>query len=214
MFKDFKNGRKVEVPASSIKRNQNIFSSLIHRVYQRTMAMDFQQNFKSKYLCSIGQKQRKTSQTSGFQTANQRRDFQAVLHFWHKKGISQWSKVSPKTAHQGLSPDSLHGREPNLHIFSATILEFKDFGLKLANSLQTGTQAKRIKKQFKITVKMLLISQDPWAACKLGLQINSSQQQFLKQEKSASVKSQRRGEPSTSSIILTEFTTVPPGLSD
>jgi hypothetical protein len=53
----------------------------------------------------------------------------------------------------------------------------------LANSPQTGAQAKRIKKQFKITVKMLRISQDPWAACKLVLQIISSQQQFLKQEK-------------------------------
>jgi hypothetical protein len=30
----------------------------------------------------------------------------------YKKGISQWSKVSPKTALQGLSPDGLHGREP------------------------------------------------------------------------------------------------------
>jgi hypothetical protein len=77
LFKDFKSGYKGEVPASSIKRNQNIFNSLIHRVYQRTIksAMDFWQNFKSKYLCSIGQKAEKTFQTSGFQTANQRRDF-------------------------------------------------------------------------------------------------------------------------------------------
>ncbi len=57
----------------------------------------------------------------------------------------------------------------------------------MANSPQTGTQAKRIKKQFKITVKMLRISQDPWAACKLGLQMISSQQQFLNRKK-ASVK--------------------------
>jgi hypothetical protein len=27
LFKDFKNGRKGEVPASSMKRNQNIFNS-------------------------------------------------------------------------------------------------------------------------------------------------------------------------------------------
>ncbi len=27
LFKDFKNGRKGEVPASSIKRNQNVFNS-------------------------------------------------------------------------------------------------------------------------------------------------------------------------------------------
>ena len=71
----------------------------------------FNKTSKSRYLCSIGQKQRKTSQTSGFQTANQRRDFLNCVAFWHKKGISQWSKVSPKTALQGLSPDGLHGRE-------------------------------------------------------------------------------------------------------
>ena len=53
----------------------------------------------------------------------------------------------------------------------------------MANSPQTGTQAKESKMHFKITVKMLQISQDPWAACKLGLQKLSSQQQFLKQGK-------------------------------
>ncbi len=35
LFKDSKSGHKGEVPASSIKRNQNIFNSLIHWVYQR-----------------------------------------------------------------------------------------------------------------------------------------------------------------------------------
>jgi hypothetical protein len=35
---------------------------------------------------------------------------------------------------------------------------------------------------------MLRISQSPWAACKLGLQMNSSQQRFLNKEKRASVK--------------------------
>jgi hypothetical protein len=43
--------------------------------------MDFYQNFKSRYLCSIGQKAEKTSQTSGFQTANQRRDFSGNVAF-------------------------------------------------------------------------------------------------------------------------------------
>jgi hypothetical protein len=33
----------------------------------------------------------------------------------------------------------------------------------MANSPQTGTQAKESKMHFKITVKMLRISQDPWA---------------------------------------------------
>jgi hypothetical protein len=69
----------------------------------------------------MGQKAEKTSQTSGFQTANQRRDFSGYVAFWYKKRTSQLSKVSPKTALQGLSLDGLHGREPNLHIFSATI---------------------------------------------------------------------------------------------
>ena len=71
----------------------------------------FSKTSKSRYLCSIGQKQRKTSQTKRFPTANQKKGFLDCVSFWHKKGFSQWSKVSPKTAIQGLSPDGLHGRE-------------------------------------------------------------------------------------------------------
>ena len=37
-----------------------------------------------------------------------KKGFLDCVSFWHKKGISQWSKVSPKTALQGLSPDGLH----------------------------------------------------------------------------------------------------------
>jgi hypothetical protein len=48
LFKDFKNGRKGEVPASSIKRNQNIFNSFdsqdIPKGYQA--ANGFYQIFK------------------------------------------------------------------------------------------------------------------------------------------------------------------------
>ncbi len=60
----------------------------------------------------------------------------------------------------------------------------------MANSPQTGTQAKESKMHFKNTVKMLQISQCPWAACKLGLQMNSSQQQFLNKGKRPQLKIQ------------------------
>jgi hypothetical protein len=77
LFKDFKSGCKGEVPASSIKRNQNIFNSLIHRVYQRTIksAMDFLAILQKQVPLFNRPKSREPSQTSGFQTANQRRDF-------------------------------------------------------------------------------------------------------------------------------------------
>jgi hypothetical protein len=112
-------GTKVRYPASSIKRNQKYLqqsdSQGLPKDYQA--GNGFYQNFKSKYLCSIGQKAEKTSQTSGFQLQIKEGIFQALLHFWYKKGTSQLSKVSPKTALQELSPDGLHGREPDLHIF-------------------------------------------------------------------------------------------------
>ncbi len=44
-------------------------------------------NFKSKYLCSMGQKAEKTSQTSGFQLQIKEGIFQAMLHFWYKKEL-------------------------------------------------------------------------------------------------------------------------------
>jgi hypothetical protein len=65
----------------------------------------------------MGQKAEKNIPDKRFLTANQKRIFQPMLHFWCKKGTSQLSKGSPKTALQGLSPDGLHGREPILHIF-------------------------------------------------------------------------------------------------
>jgi hypothetical protein len=118
LFKDSKRGRKGEVPASSIKRNQNIFSSLIHMVYQRAIkpAMDFIK-FQKQVPLFNGPKAEKNIPDKRFPTANQKRDFSANVAFWYKKVTSQLSKVSPKTALQGLSPDGLHGREPILHIF-------------------------------------------------------------------------------------------------
>jgi hypothetical protein len=58
----------------------------------------------------------------------------------------------------------------------------------MANSPQTGTQAKRIKRQFKITVKRCGFLSVHGQLAKLGLQMNSSQQQFLNKGKKASVK--------------------------
>ena len=80
----------------------------------------------------------------------------------------------------------------------------------MANSPQTGTQAKESKMHFKITVKMLRISQNPWAACKTWSSNKFFSAAVLKQRKRPQLKSKRRGEPSTSSIILTKFTTDPP----
>ncbi len=74
--------------------------------------------FKSKYLSSMGQKQRKHPEQA-VSNCKSKRDFSGHVAFWNKKGTSQLSKVSPKTALQGLSPDGLHGRELNIHIFSA-----------------------------------------------------------------------------------------------
>jgi hypothetical protein len=118
LFKDSKCGRKCEVPAFSIKRNQNIFSSLIHRVDQRAikLAKDFIKIQKQVPLFN-GPKSREKHPRQAVFNCKSKRIFQPMLHFWYKKGTSQLSKVSPKTALQGLSPDGLHGREPILHIF-------------------------------------------------------------------------------------------------
>jgi hypothetical protein len=70
----------------------------------------------------MGQKAEKNIPDKRFPTANQKRDFSANVALWYKKGTSQLSNGSPKTALQGLSPDGLHGREPILHIFSAKVV--------------------------------------------------------------------------------------------
>jgi len=59
---------------------------------------------------------------------------------------------------------------------------------------------------------MLRISQSPWAACKLGLQMNSSQQQFLNKEKGASVKnSNTEADPVPFALFWSEFYSPPLG---
>jgi hypothetical protein len=54
---------------------------------------------------------------------------------------------------------------------------------------------------------MLRISQDPWAACKLGLQILWAQQRFLNKKNRPQLKSKHRGETGTFSNILIRFPT-------
>ncbi len=111
LFKDSKCWRKGEVSASSIKRNQNIISSLIHRVYQRAIksAMDFIKFQKQVPLFNGLKSREKKHPRQAVFNCKSKRIFQPMLHFWYKKGTSQLSKVSPKTALQGLSPDGLHG---------------------------------------------------------------------------------------------------------
>jgi hypothetical protein len=75
----------------------------------------------------------------------------------------------------------------NLYIFLQQ-REFNVFGSKLAKSPQTGTQAKESKMHFEITVKMLRISQDPWAACKTWSSNEFFSAAVLKQKKKASIK--------------------------
>ena len=97
----------------------------------------------------------------------------------------------------------------NLYIFLQQ-REFNVFGSKLAKSPQTGTQAKESKMHFEITVKMLRISQDPWAACKTWSSNEFFSAAVLKQKKKASVKkSKHRSGSGTFCIILVRILTVP-----
>jgi hypothetical protein len=65
---------------------------------------------------------------------------------------------------------------------------------------------KESKLRFKSQLKMLRISQCPWAACKLGLQMNSSQQQFLNKGKKASVKNPNtEADPVPFALFWSEF---------
>ncbi len=72
-----------ELKRKEIKYLQQFGSQGLPKDYQA--GNGFYQNFKSKYLFSIGQKAEKTSQTSGFQLQIKERIFQAMLHFWFKK---------------------------------------------------------------------------------------------------------------------------------
>ena len=80
----------------------------------------------------------------------------------------------------------------------------------MANSPQTGTQAKELKMHFEITAKMLRISQGPWAACKTWTSNEFFSAAVLKQKKKASVKkSKHRSGSGTFCIILVRILTVP-----
>jgi hypothetical protein len=87
---------------------------LIHRVYQRAIkpALYILQNFKEQVPLFNRPKAEKNIPDKAVSNCKSKKGFLDCVSFWHKKGFSQWSKVSPKTALQGLSPDGLHGREP------------------------------------------------------------------------------------------------------
>jgi hypothetical protein len=75
--------------------------------------MDFYQNFKKQVPLFNRRKAEKNIPDKAVSKLQIKEGiFRLRCIFWHKKGISQWSKVSPKTAFQGLIPDGLHGREP------------------------------------------------------------------------------------------------------
>jgi hypothetical protein len=88
----------------------------------------------------MGQKAEKNITDKRFPTANQNRDFSANVAFWYKKGTSQFSKVSPKPPSRDLARTVYTAENLSFTSFLQKV-EFNDFGLKLAKSLQTGTQA-------------------------------------------------------------------------
>ena len=117
-----------------------------------------------------------------------------------------------KPPSRGLARTVYTAENFNLHIFFCNDVKFKSFWVKLANSPQTGTQTKESKLRFKSQLKMLRISQCPWAACKLGLQMNSSQQQFLNKRKKASVKNPNtEADPVPFALFWSEFFQSPTG---
>jgi hypothetical protein len=89
---------------------------------------------------------------------------------------------------QGPSPDS-KTQGFNLYIFLQQ-REFNVFGSKLAKSPQTDTQAKESKINFKSQLKCCEFLSVHGQLAKLGLQMNSSQQQFLNKGKRPQLKIQ------------------------
>jgi len=82
----------------------------------------------------------------------------------------------------------------------------------MANSPQTGTQTKESKLRFKITVKMLRISQCPWAACKTWSSNEFFSAAVLKQRKKASVKNPNtEADPVPFALFWSEFLQSPTG---
>ena len=114
---------------------------------------------KAGTFVQIGQKQEKHPRQSGFQL---------------------------KPPSRGLARTVYTAENLNLHIFFCNDVKFKSFGSKWQIVLRLVPKQKESKLRFKSQLKMLRISQCPWAACKLGLQMNSSQQRFLNKEKGLS----------------------------
>jgi hypothetical protein len=82
----------------------------------------------------------------------------------------------------------------------------------LANSPQTGTQTKESKLRFKITVIYFEFLSVHGQLAKLGLQMNSSQQQFLNKGKKASVKNPNtEADPVPFALFWSEFLQSPTG---
>jgi hypothetical protein len=83
LFKDSKSGRKGEIPSlfnqKESKYLQQFDSQGVPKDYQA--GNGFYQNFKNKYLCSMGQKAEKNIPDKRFPTANQRRDFSGNVAF-------------------------------------------------------------------------------------------------------------------------------------
>jgi hypothetical protein len=101
LFKDFKNGRKGEVPASLIKGNQNIFNSFDSRGLPKDYQVGY--GFSTKLQKQVPLFNRPKAEKNIPDKAVSKLQIKEGIFilrciFWHKKGISQWSKVSPKTA--------------------------------------------------------------------------------------------------------------------
>jgi hypothetical protein len=79
----------------------------------------------------------------------------------------------------------------NLYIFLQQG-EFNVFGLKWQIVLRLVPKQKNQKMHFKITVKMLQISQDPWAACKTWSSNEFFSAAVLKQRKRPQLKIQTK----------------------
>jgi hypothetical protein len=89
LFKDSKSGRKGEVPSLFNKKKskylQQFDSQGLPKSYQA--GNGFYQISKASTFVQWAKKQRKTSQTSGFQLQIKKGIFQPMLHFWYKKEL-------------------------------------------------------------------------------------------------------------------------------
>ena len=129
-----------------------------------------------------------------------------MFHFGIKKEFLNGQKSHLKPPSRGLARTVYTAENFNLHIFFCNDVKFKSFWVKMANSPQTGTQTKESKLRFKITVKCCEFLSVHGQLAKLGLQMNSSQQQFLNKGKKASVKNPNtEADPVPFALFWSEF---------